>query len=271
MYRGKVNLWVEDAVSRVYLKECWQDDPDILFLTAGGNESVAAILNDAEARGYANVVGFVDRDFGTSNRADWLNPAKGFRRFVPTVHELENYLLDDAALAGAVINTGGRASGEIRGRFEKRAHELTWWMACRSVIADLADAFIGEFPRHPKCPQVVDLKSAEDCIVGQEWFKQLKGHSDSATAEGEIRNRLTLAHTNTEQQAASDGWKREFSGKELFRDVRGWVYTEPPAKASPSDLDVDVARAVAQWQVANNTVPGEVTELRTAIRRKAGI
>jgi len=244
MYRGKVNLWVEDAISRVYLKECWQDDPDILFLTAGGNESVVAILNDAEERGYANVVGFVDRDFRKSNHADWFDPAKVFRRFVPTVHELENYLLNDAALAGAVINTGGRTNEDIRQRLEQRARELTWWMACRSVIAGLGDAFIGEFPGHPKCPQVVDLDSAENCIVEQEWFRQLKGRADNTTAAGEIRNRLTLEHVSAQQQVDSGDWKLSFSGKELFRHVRGWVYTRPPAPASPSDLDVDVARAV---------------------------
>ena len=124
---------------------------------------------------------------------------------------------------------------------------------------------------HPRCPAVTDLTSAERCIVEQEWFKQLKGRSDKATAGGEIRIRLTQAHQAAQVKMANGEWKRDFSGKELFRHVRGWVYTKPPAPASSSDLDVDVARAVAQWQVANGKVPAEVAELRMAIRKKAGI
>lgn len=271
MYRGKVNLWVEDAITRVYLKECWQNDPDVLFLTGGGNDNVGAVVKDAEERGYRNVVGFIDRDFRMSNRADWLNLEKGSRRFVPTVHELENYLLDEAALAACAMNTGRRSAADILQRLQVRAGQLVWWMACRRVIADLREEFLGDFPEHPKCPQVDDQASAERYIVDQDWFKQLKERANTVTTTGEISTRLGKAHVAARGQLSSNDWKRDFSGKELFRDVRGWIYINAPERASKSELDVDMARAVAQWQVANGTVPSEVTELRPAIRRKAGI
>ena len=271
MYRGKVNLWVEDAITRVYLKECWQNDPDVLFLTGGGNDNVGAVVKDAEERGYRNVVGFIDRDFRMSNRADWLNLEKGSRRFVPTVHELENYLLDEAALAACAMNTGRRSAADILQRLQVRAGQLVWWMACRRVIADLREEFLGDFPEHPKCPQVDDQASAERYIVDQDWFKQLKERANTVTTTGEISTRLGKAHVAARGQLSSNDWKRDFSGKELFRDVRGWIYINAPERASKSELDVDMARAVAQWQVANGTVPSEVTELRSAIRRKAGI
>ena len=66
-------------------------------------------------------------------------------------------------------------------------------------------------------------------------------------------------------------WRQEFSGKELFRHVRGWLHTKPPAVVSPSELDIDVARAVAKYQVDHGTVPVEITELRIAVREKAGL
>lgn len=33
LYRGKINLWVEDTLTKEYLKEIWEADPDISFLS----------------------------------------------------------------------------------------------------------------------------------------------------------------------------------------------------------------------------------------------
>jgi hypothetical protein len=271
LYRGKVNLWVEDQLASSYLKVCWNDDPDVLFLIAGGNEHVAAVVKHAEQSGYENVVGFIDRDFRQSNRADWSNAAKQFRCYVPEVHEVENYLLNYTALAGNITNTGGRTAAEIEARLLKRANELQWWMACRTVIMEFRSEFRESFLEHPKCPQVTDLYSAEQCIVGQAWFQNLAARTAAATAVGQITSRLNAAFVVVASQTANDSWRREYSGKELFRDVRGWLYTKPPRPASPSEHDRDVAKAVAQWQVDHGTVPLEVIELRIAIRQRVGL
>jgi hypothetical protein len=271
LYRGKVNLWIEDATARLYLKACWQDDPDILFLTTGGNENVKAVVNDAEERGYRTVFGLCDRDFYETNRPHWLDSAKGFRCFVIEVHELENYLLDEAALAGCSLNTGGRSAEEIVERLRNRAGELAWWMACRSVIADLGREFRAGFLEHPKCPEVTDLQSAEQCIVTQDWFQQLHSRTAKATAAGAIAKRLRKAYAFYRAHLGTDEWRSTFSGKELFRSIRGWVYTSPPGTASRSELDIDLAKAIASRQVETGSVPPEVVELRQAIRQKAGL
>lgn len=266
---SKIFLWVEDAVARIYLNECWQHDPEIFFLTAGGSENVGAVLKDAEERGYGNVFGFRDRDFRASNRADWFDARKGFQCFVPEVHEVENYLLDEAALGGCMLNNNNRNAVNIRRRLNGRAKGLVWWMACRQVIVGLAEEFRAGFLEHPKCPEVTDLTSAEQSIITQEWFGQLKVRANRATKSGEISRRLKEAHSFFQAHLTSGQWKDTFSGKELFREVRGWVYT-PPRPASRTDLDVDLAREVARWQVENHRVPLEVLELRQAIRQKAG-
>ena len=56
--------------------------------------------------------------------------------------------------------------------------------------------------------------------------------------------------------------------KEIFRDVRGFVY-QPPKKATPPTYDVDLAKSVARWQVANNRVPPDITNLLAALQARA--
>ena len=47
LYRGSINLWVEDGLSREYLSTLW-NDPGVAFFVGGGNEGVRAIVKDAE-------------------------------------------------------------------------------------------------------------------------------------------------------------------------------------------------------------------------------
>ena len=52
LYRGTINLWVEDELSREYLSALWKSPPDIFFLIAGGNEGVGAVVKDAETAAF---------------------------------------------------------------------------------------------------------------------------------------------------------------------------------------------------------------------------
>lgn len=269
LYRGKINLWVEDVLTREYLKDIWEDDPDFFFLIAGGKENISAILKDAEEQGYSNVFGYVDRDFGQSNRAGWTDMTKCARRFVSDLHEIENFLLDKDALAGCALNTESRSAPEIDDRLKARASELVWWMACRSVIIELRKDFREDFLEHPKCPDVCDLDSAEKYITSQGWFSGLKARADKVSATGEIRKCVTTAKGFMTNTIDDGSWRIHFSGKELFRHVRGWVYTKPPRlDASKTELDLDVAKSVARWQVDNGSVPPELMDLRQAMRQR---
>jgi hypothetical protein len=191
--------------------------------------------------------------------------------FVPTVHEVENYLLDAAALAGCVFNTGDRTPESIGQRMRKEAGRLVWWMACRAVIAGFHDEFSQDFPEHPKCDAVTDQATASNYIASQEWYKKLGQRAKGATGAGEVESRLRAAHKKCAAQLKSGAWKQTFSGKEIFRPLRDWVYTKRPPNASGSDLDVSVAKAIAAWQVQSNSVPQEVRDLRAAIRQRAGL
>ncbi len=265
-YRGALNLWVEDPLTRDYLREVWQNDPLVVFYVSGGSDGILAVLKEAEAAGLKNVFAYADRDFRPSNRADWNNASKTFKRFVASVHEVENFLLDENAIAACGLNSLNRAPADILARLRQRAQKLTWWMACRSVLAQISESVVGGFPGHPKCPQIPDQTSAENYILSNGWFANLNGQA-AMWSPNEVRKRVARAHALSVQQCANGSWKLEFSGKELFRDIRGWVYTAPRSVSS-STLDADLAKSVGQWQAQNGQVPAELTELLAALKAR---
>ena len=103
-------LWVEDPVTRDYLKAVWRNPSLIAFRLGGGNDGVRAIVRAFDEEGYQNVLGLIDRDFQPSNQDGWSNPAKTFRTFVLPVHEIENYLLDANALHSSRYRNRGLGS-----------------------------------------------------------------------------------------------------------------------------------------------------------------
>ena len=131
LYRGLINLWVEDETTRAYLRELW-GDPAVAFFIGGGYEGVKAVVKDAERAGFLNVFGLIDRDFRLANKAGWSDPKKS-RTFVLPKHEIENYLLDADILANSRYNNLGRTSGQILGYMEEHARRMCWWAACRDV------------------------------------------------------------------------------------------------------------------------------------------
>jgi hypothetical protein len=150
LYRGSINLWVEDELTRAYLPTVW-DSPDAAFFIGGGNEGVRAIVKDAEVAGFPNVFGLIDRDFRQTNQSEWSNPGKMFRTFVLRVHEIENHLLDAAALASIRLNNSGKTPAEIETMMSTAASRLCWWAACRDVVAELRKRFRDGFLRDPSC------------------------------------------------------------------------------------------------------------------------
>jgi hypothetical protein len=54
LYRGSINFWVEDELTRAYLSTVW-DSTDVAFFVGGGREAVQAIVKDAEEAGFRDV------------------------------------------------------------------------------------------------------------------------------------------------------------------------------------------------------------------------
>lgn len=270
LYAAPINLWVEDEVTRAYLDAVW-NDPSIRFLIGGGSEGVQAIVNDAQQAGHSNVFAVIDRDFRQTNKANWNNPAANPRRFILPVHEIENYLLDSAALTGCRLNNLGRAANEIESMMTVRAKTLCWWAACREVVAELRRRFRQEFLSDPPCT-VTSEDLARTHICQSSWFQGLPQELARSRTE-DIHQLLASAHGSAEQALTNGQWRTEFAGKEILRDVGGRIcdLTKIPGYAqNKSQFHEDLAKEVGAWQRTREkkAVPQDLTELLDALKQR---
>lgn len=192
LYTGTINLWVEDEITRSYLRQLWSDS-NIKFLIGGGYEGVIAVVHEAEKAGYHNVFAVIDRDLSQSNSRNWLKSNKKFKRFVLPVHEVENYLLDKTALAASVFNNRGLSAEEIDRRMLLCAKQQIWWMACCAVVAVLRDRFRANFLNDPSQPKINREEAAVQHILKHDWFRTL-AHKTAISTEEDIRSLLSEKH-----------------------------------------------------------------------------
>ncbi len=270
LYRGIINLWVEDELTREYLSAVWNNPPDVFFLIGGGNEGVSAVLKDAESAGYPNVFGIIDRDFRPTNRDDWSAGGKTFRRFVLPVHEIENYLLDPEALAASRLNTLGKTGAEIEKYLIEAASRLTWWAACRRVVAKLKARFREQFVPDPPCGTIADESAALNHIRQSGWFRKLS-HEAGRSTESDVGKLLSAAHRLASFQLKRGSWREDFAGKEIYHDVGSRICNRNHRSLrgyQPTQVEFDIALAkdVAAEQVANNQVPHDLVDLLAALR-----
>jgi hypothetical protein len=210
LYNRPIILWVEDIVTSTYLGECWNDS-DIAFRIAGGHEGVRTVVRSAQSDGYHHVFGFVDRDFGYTNRPQWPN-ATASPIFVPEVHEVENHLLDASHLQACDLNNGGRSAADIASRLHAVASRIVWWMACRQVLADLRTETVKDFPSHA----VVHTQAeAERLICASGWYTNLPAFAATITVVGEITRRLTTAHTTATTELGTVNGERPSPARRL--------------------------------------------------------
>ena len=260
--RTPIVVWVEDDVTKQYLTEVWNDN-GVSFLIAGSNEAVHAVVGDADLN---HVFGIVDRDFGRTNYDKWLNPDSSFKVFRLPVSEIENYLLDAQCIAGCNVNFNHRSESEVEERIAVHAQTMVCWLACRDVLADYHDDIVKDFPFHPR--QNIDSSAAaESYIREQSWFQDIADRV--ANLSEQLPSKLQTAEAERRAQLASGDWRVKYSGKELFREVRGYVFQ--PSSGSSTERDIAFARSVAKVQVLNSTVPDSLQTLLTALKTRVGI
>lgn len=267
LYRQPINVWVEDSLTSEYLNEVWRE-PRVSFLIAGGSDSIKPVVVHAARIGATNVFGVVDRDFENTNRDRWANDP--VRHFVLPVHEMENYLLDEKALAGCELNNQAKLPSEITSRMRDRAEQLHSWMAICHTLKQIRRHCLDDFIQRPSTASMTTLEDAWQHIEQSAWYRSFRTRAADMGASATVRRWLEEAYDRLGEDLRSDAWKRSFSGKEILRDVRGFVY-QPPKTAPPPVHDVDLAQSVARWQADNGHVPKELTELLDLLRRKAGV
>ncbi len=268
LYSGQINLWVEDALTRDYLDALW-NEPAVKFLIGGGREGVQAILKDAEEAGYRNVYCVIDRDFGKSNHADWSTPGKTFRRFVLPRHEIENDLLEASALQASSYQNRGLDLQSIEDRRLGKSRDLLWWSACREVIAVLRGRFRESFVPDPT-QSVADEKVAFDHICESDWFRKLATETGNSSRK-DVLSLLKKSHAQANRRLENGEWRQDFAGKEILRDVAGWMCDRakiPKFPTSDSEFYSDLAKQVARWQAANQKAPGDLVDLLHALKNR---
>jgi hypothetical protein len=271
LYRGAINLWVEDELTRAYLSEIWSD-PGVAYFIGGGNEGVSAILHDAEQAGFLNVFGLIDLDFRRTNQPLWSDPNKTFRRFVLPVHEIENYLLDAAALASCRFNNLSKSAAEIDEFMKDEAARRLSWAACRAVVALLRDRFRGRFLVESKTP-ASSLDEAFSHICDSKWYRALSRKVKSLD-ERRIRRLLVRAEGKARRSLDDGSWKRDFAGKEIVHHLGSRIFDRTISKTynpTPSAFAADLAKEVAAWQVANGTVPRDLRDLLQALKARIAL
>lgn len=259
-------------MTREYLSLAWSYDRDFDLRVAGGHHSVFGVVHDQRVQGRGHVFGFVDRDFGVSNYDNWDHPDSGLEVFIGSRLEIENFLLDWPALAGCRenINRFSRKEEEIQQRARDFAQRMLWWMACRAVLSGYRMRLTDNSPEHPRNLQAIQTQAdAERYIREQPWFGAFPAHAAHIQNSQSLGADLTTAHTSQQEALERGGWPQEYSGKEIFRHLRGYLFNR--GYASDEEMDIDLAKSVAAWQVQNNAVPAELLKLRDIIKLKVGI
>lgn len=264
---AKIILWVEDSLTRDYLAKGWGDPAEIAFLISGGNSSIRPAVQAAERDNYKHVFGLVDRDFGYTNYTSWNTPS-GSRIFTLPRHEIENYALDANAIAGCSLNNRSRSVSDIEDELQRLAKLQPTWLACRRVLVKIRETLQHDYPSHPSATSIPTIADAESHIVSSQWFGELPLRSYRWTTPGTVRAELHNAEAEYLAELNNGDWFATFSGKEIFRRVRDFVY-QPPQK--PGSPDNDFAKAIGDWQLSNNLVPADLIDLRQALRARVGL
>ncbi len=269
--RGIV-LWVEDDLTRTYLRALWQD-PEIRFLVAGGNDAVVAAVRDARVNDHANVFGLRDRDFMDSNHPDWLVQHKQTEVFRPQRHEIENYLIRPDILAGLPpdVNPRGRTADDLRARGRIWAQESLWWMVCRSVIHDARRTITHTFPEHPKWGERADIDDEtkarvhlESALLQSEWGVTVSGVTPAFDATW-IADRVRVHESQYRAALDDETWAAEWSGKDIFKEMAAYVHVGARRTLAASEL----AKLTGEWQNRNERT-GELWDLHAALRFRGG-
>jgi hypothetical protein len=269
IYKNRpINLWVEDEPTRAYFAHVWQDN-DIELLLAGSADHIQSVVHDS---GQRNVFGYRSRGFDleSSNGDAWQNDPS-IRILVSSAFDAVNFLLDEDAIAVSIFNTAESSALAIAADMQRLASGLSWWMACRSVVASLSRQANLGFMRSPDRGRVADKTSALSWIISSSWTANVAPAVPSLVTPAAIEDRLTNEGQRFSAMTSTSQWKLEFSGKEILLDLVSLVWTNIPRKMKSVAILSDFAKTVAHKQRKLGTIPQEVIDLRAALRRRVGL
>jgi hypothetical protein len=261
---GRLDLYVEDALTKQYLEALFQYESGWLNITpVWGREAVRAMVMAERDRG-KQAFGWQDRDFGEDNIAKW-GQADTYV-FRGEYHEIENYMLDWEAMKEGEKSSGDFLVEQVARGFAKK---MVFAVACCSELRAL-QRFIGEdFPSFPLKQSEIDaLESLDDAVrfirnqpKNNPWIPRITSNCANRTSEGFIRRNVgeKAARLNT---ALDDGsWRIVMPGKEIFRHVLHQVFQGNIDEQS-------FAKSIADWQRENQKIPAELQKLIGVLKKQ---
>lgn len=249
-YQGRALLLVEDHLTRRVVAKCWEAHPrakDIQVRAAGGSEGVRALVDAARQSGRKDVFGLLDRDFGGAGSI-----AAGLHR--TDGHEIENDLLDFEVLAKLTAHPNPAADIEATAR--RHAETMVPWMALRQVLFELRNDRPG-IPPEPKVADVASVDAALTWLDAQRYPRKNDQWVGQKWTQNHLEKMLQRHHATYAQDVAGSAWRRSFSGKELFRHVRGRYRWR-----AAMERDEDLAFAVAERWSRGGVGPSFLGALR---------
>ena len=270
--QGRITLWVEDALTKAYLSTAWAPEDTLFDISmAGSHHTVIGLVHDARLKGIASTFGLVDRDFRSTNRPNWANTSRKIETFRLDSHEAENFLLHWEAMAGCRENQKffNRSLQSIEARAQQIAAGMVWYMACRKVLVDNQHTIDDGYPRHPPPTDVNSLQDALDFITSRPWYQSIRQRAHHVSDSAQIQTALQDAYTQYDADLDSGAWRRTFSGKEIFTELKGWMTNYRNVTAT--EQNINLAISIAEWQQNNSRVPLEAIELKSAMRTRVGI
>lgn len=176
--------------------------------------------------------------------------------------EVENLVLDSVAMADCAVNTSGKNATQIDAELVALAGALPWWMSCRRAITEIHDAVAGQFIGHPRRGTIRTQPEAEAAIFASPWWTTVLPAIGASVAQPSVEASLQQHHASYSAMLGSGDWRIHFSGKEVLRDVVTRIWT----RRHSARLHIDFIQSIGRAQRASGQVPGEIKELRAALR-----
>ncbi len=270
LYRGPLNVWVEDPLSHAVLTELWADKQINVLITHGKPGVLHMVRANPEPVRH-QVHGIVDRDFDDDNEGDWARPECSILR-TPT-HEMENLLLDFDVLATL---SKGESAEQIRARAHGRAREILFWMVYKTVLRDMQGDLGSGFPGDVAENALRSVEAVEQHLSGHAYWTEHSAHWGRWLSPAERSRAVRECHEVLLAELESEAWRSTFSGKELFRylrcQVRGLDDSPPrPPHPTGADRDLNLAKRIARKMRELGRIPPPITRMREVLRAKAGL
>lgn len=269
LYKAPLSVWVEDQVTHDVLKELWAG-AQINVLVASGKLGVSYMTRSRPDGVQGQVFGIVDRDFDEDNQAKWLS--KDVTVLSLPVHELENLLLDFEVLHQLC---GTESPNEIEQRAKTYAEKRLYFMACKAVLRTMQNVLGSDFPADP--PQTIaSIEAAAQHLANTNYWTKHAAKWNQWNNPDHRWQALVAEETRLSADLQSGAWLQTFSGKELFRYLRGSVpklHTPkmPSLSTGRVNHDLDLAKRIAAKMVELDRIPPVITELKRVLRTKAGL